>query len=630
MANYAIQVTVGGTTSTVYTDPQNPLITVVLDPNEVILPDAPTITTGVLDIITSSLPDATQNSAYSATLNATGGVGPYTWALVSGSLPTGLSLSSAGVISGTPTSFGTSSFTLSCTDQALQVDTKLFTLAVVAVATPTFGSHIGDWMVQAGDQELVLPDGTYDAGHLNLSNCVHAATNGTYGGWLIIRATTKHGAIIDLSSLRFHLEGTSPKRNLRILFVGVKFINGETDINWMKYLRFWYCMWTFPPSVWLGQYTTAYQALHGGQSPTNLSVVDYNALANMENPVGSACSVNQSDNIEWYFCDWDQVYNDSVDIGQSADPFWRGCRWWDNYNHNVQFKNTDGSTRAHSDNIALTSGGVTTVINVNFSGNHFDVEATAGGSSSVFFANGWVMAGDNIGIVGGSHWSADGTTVLHTLSGTIKGLQWCGMAQYQPSDKTNPTYSVAQYGTYTVGSTTLAFNDRLLYGLEPDNSTHLGSVVFKEANGTTISLTTANTNWFAYPSGVTQPGASTASPGLISPDLTSSPIRTMATSVIANHASNPAVVDRAVSGNGFTNYVAFFAASRTDSCSTTNGSATVTDTSAVATDVGKTVTGTGIPSGTRVVEVTAGASFVMSKVATATGSPSLTLKYGWP
>jgi hypothetical protein len=49
-----------------------------------------------------TLPQATQNSAYQLTLATNGGIGPFTWALASGStLPSGLTLSSTGVISGT-------------------------------------------------------------------------------------------------------------------------------------------------------------------------------------------------------------------------------------------------------------------------------------------------------------------------------------------------------------------------------------------------------------------------------------------------------------------------------------------------------------------------------------------------
>jgi hypothetical protein len=49
-------------------------------------------------------------------LAATGGTTPYTWSLSSGTLPAGLTLSAAGVISGTPTTPGTYTITVKVTD----------------------------------------------------------------------------------------------------------------------------------------------------------------------------------------------------------------------------------------------------------------------------------------------------------------------------------------------------------------------------------------------------------------------------------------------------------------------------------------------------------------------------------
>jgi hypothetical protein len=69
-----------------------------------------------VSITSSSLPTATAGAPYSATLTATGGTAPYAWTLVSGTLPAGLTLSLAGVISGTPTIAGTSNFTVRATD----------------------------------------------------------------------------------------------------------------------------------------------------------------------------------------------------------------------------------------------------------------------------------------------------------------------------------------------------------------------------------------------------------------------------------------------------------------------------------------------------------------------------------
>src|SRR5688572_32731829 len=48
---------------------------------------------------TSPLLASAEGSAYSQTLTATGGTPGYTWSVVAGSLPAGLSLSTAGVLS---------------------------------------------------------------------------------------------------------------------------------------------------------------------------------------------------------------------------------------------------------------------------------------------------------------------------------------------------------------------------------------------------------------------------------------------------------------------------------------------------------------------------------------------------
>lgn len=68
--------------------------------------------------ITNSPPQANVGSAYSFTFTAAGGTPPYSFALTSGSLPTGLSLNSSGTISGTPTTAQTTSFVVTVTDSS--------------------------------------------------------------------------------------------------------------------------------------------------------------------------------------------------------------------------------------------------------------------------------------------------------------------------------------------------------------------------------------------------------------------------------------------------------------------------------------------------------------------------------
>ncbi len=71
----------------------------------------------LLAVSTASLPSADPTISYSQTLGASGGSGAYTWSITGGNLPAGLSLEAAtGVISGTPTSSGTSTFTVNVND----------------------------------------------------------------------------------------------------------------------------------------------------------------------------------------------------------------------------------------------------------------------------------------------------------------------------------------------------------------------------------------------------------------------------------------------------------------------------------------------------------------------------------
>jgi Putative Ig domain/Abnormal spindle-like microcephaly-assoc'd, ASPM-SPD-2-Hydin/Immunoglobulin domain len=99
-----------------------------------------------LTIATTSVPGGTVGQAYSTQLNATGGTSPYTWSVSSGSLSTGLSLSAAGVISGTPTTAGSSTFTATVRDASSQTISSSFTLTVanpIATACALYVSPSG-------------------------------------------------------------------------------------------------------------------------------------------------------------------------------------------------------------------------------------------------------------------------------------------------------------------------------------------------------------------------------------------------------------------------------------------------------------------------------------------------------
>ena len=94
----------------------------------------PTSSTAPLTITTTSLPAGHLHKSYSATIQATGGVSPYSWTITSGALPPGLTLaastSTTDTISGTPTRIGTFSFTVTVADSSSTTFSKPFSITI--------------------------------------------------------------------------------------------------------------------------------------------------------------------------------------------------------------------------------------------------------------------------------------------------------------------------------------------------------------------------------------------------------------------------------------------------------------------------------------------------------------------
>ncbi len=94
----------------------------------IVIANSITISTGNLS--------GTAGAAYSQTLTATGGAAPYTWSLASGNLPSGLTLSSTGVISGTPTAAGSFKVTVAAKDSNNASAQQAITITIALPATP--------------------------------------------------------------------------------------------------------------------------------------------------------------------------------------------------------------------------------------------------------------------------------------------------------------------------------------------------------------------------------------------------------------------------------------------------------------------------------------------------------------
>ncbi len=118
--------------------------------------DCPTIT-----VSPSTLPNGTVDDVYSQTLTASGGTGPYSFAVTSGTLPAELTLSSSGVLSGTPTTVGTSTFTVTATDAQGCTGTSIYSLTINCPTITVNPSTLPDGTVgDAYDQTISATGGT--------------------------------------------------------------------------------------------------------------------------------------------------------------------------------------------------------------------------------------------------------------------------------------------------------------------------------------------------------------------------------------------------------------------------------------------------------------------------------------
>jgi hypothetical protein len=87
-------------------------------------------------VATASLPSGQVGVPYSTSLAATGGVPPYSWAVISGSLPAGVSLGSTGILSGYPSTNGVFSVTVRAADTSGRSGQKAFSISIAAAVAP--------------------------------------------------------------------------------------------------------------------------------------------------------------------------------------------------------------------------------------------------------------------------------------------------------------------------------------------------------------------------------------------------------------------------------------------------------------------------------------------------------------
>lgn len=146
----------------------------------------------VVTVGPASLPSATAGSVYNQTLTASGGTAPYSFVVSAGALPAGLTLSAAGVLSGTPSASGTFNFNVTATDSG---------------GSPTSGSRA--YTLVVASPTITLPATTLAGG--TAGQAYTAAINPASGGIAPYTYTLTAGALpagVTVSSGTGALSGT--------------------------------------------------------------------------------------------------------------------------------------------------------------------------------------------------------------------------------------------------------------------------------------------------------------------------------------------------------------------------------------------------------------------------------------
>jgi hypothetical protein len=181
------------------------------------------------------------------------------------------------------------------------------------------GSDIRNYIKQPGDRVVVVPNGTYTAGKVTAP---HAATSGKYKGWLVLKAQSKGGVVVNSGPASLELDS----KTSRVLFVGFTFRNGPVTVSGPD-IAFWYTDHSFPADVW---HTQQHEKYH---SPDTLHVY-------------SSSSVNDA----FYGVDIHDT-GDAIDVTSSVNLKLQGVKIW-----NLSDMGLDPSDKCHPDAIDAVGG----------------------------------------------------------------------------------------------------------------------------------------------------------------------------------------------------------------------------------------------------------------------------------
>lgn len=126
----------------------------------------------------SALPDGTVGNPYSVQLDVSAQAAVTSWAVTSGTLPTGLSMDAAGLITGTPSAVQTKTFTVTVTGENGMTCTKTFTIHTLASPCSIQAISCGGSSVSGSNLTM----------YVGIPGCIYfssspAIINGISGSW---------------------------------------------------------------------------------------------------------------------------------------------------------------------------------------------------------------------------------------------------------------------------------------------------------------------------------------------------------------------------------------------------------------------------------------------------------------
>jgi hypothetical protein len=153
--------------------------------------------------IAAALSNVEAGVPYSQMFTAGGGDGPYTFEVVSGTLPMGLSLSSSGVLSGRTTATGVFTFTVQATEEGGSETgcsgTATFSLTVADTIPPSIACAVPDGAWHGGNVALVCTASDGGSGLANAGDASFSLLTSVGAGSENANAATGSRTICDLA-----------------------------------------------------------------------------------------------------------------------------------------------------------------------------------------------------------------------------------------------------------------------------------------------------------------------------------------------------------------------------------------------------------------------------------------------